>query len=174
MKKKYSLFLRGLAATPLIGLAGIYITHEDLRNHPAMLVKGFLRQFKIIFCGLRMANVYMNPWYNNLTQSEKHEKSAVILRKTFEKNAGSYIKLGQVIATLEILIPDEYCNEMSKLFNRAPTTKFKDVQKLLREELGDIDSIFEYIDPVPISSASLAQVHKAYLKGSRKLVALKV
>ena len=41
-----------------------------------------------------MANIYMNPWFNNLTYSEKHEKSAKILRRTFEKNAGSYIKLG--------------------------------------------------------------------------------
>ena len=59
-----------------------------------MIVKGFVRQVKIIFCGMRMANVYMNPWFYRLNQSEKHEKAAKILRRTFEKNAGSYIKLG--------------------------------------------------------------------------------
>lgn len=45
---------------------------------------------------------------------------------------------------------------MSKLFNRAPTTNFEDVMKLLRKELGNVEEIFDYIDPKPISSASLA------------------
>ena len=65
--KKSSFLLKGLAATSVIGLTGIYLTHKDLREHPTMLVKGFFRQIKIIYCGMRMANIYMNPWFNNLT-----------------------------------------------------------------------------------------------------------
>ena len=41
-----------------------------------------------------MVNVYYNPYFSNLSKSEKHRKSAIYLRKAFEKNAGTYIKLG--------------------------------------------------------------------------------
>ena len=41
-----------------------------------------------------MINVYYNPYFSNLNKSQKHKKSAILLRKTFEKNAGTYIKLG--------------------------------------------------------------------------------
>lgn len=42
-------------------------------------------------------------------------------------------------------------------------------------DLGlSLDEVFEYFDPVPIGVASLAQVHKAILKNTSEVVAVKV
>ena len=50
-----------------------------------------------------------------------------------------------------------------------------DVYKVLKEDLGkDPKEIFEDFDEKPLGTASLAQVHKAKLKESGEIVAIKV
>ncbi|KAG9149771.1 hypothetical protein Leryth_021854 [Lithospermum erythrorhizon] len=45
----------------------------------------------------------------------------------------------------------------------------------MRQELGKpIDTLFEFVDPTPIASASIAQVHGARVKGSQEDVVIKV
>ncbi|KAA3464604.1 putative aarF domain-containing protein kinase chloroplastic-like [Gossypium australe] len=106
--------------------------------------------------------------------------SPIYLRKLFERMGATYIKLGQItfcqfIASAPTLFPPEYVEEFQKCFDRAPAVPFEDIQAILREELGrPIDSIYEYIDPTPIASASIAQVHGARLKGSQDDVVIKV
>ncbi|XVF41244.1 hypothetical protein PTKIN_Ptkin01aG0265000 [Pterospermum kingtungense] len=101
--------------------------------------------------------------------------SPLYLRKLFERMGATYIKLGQFIASAPSLFPPEYVEEFQKCFDRAPPVPFEDIQKILREELGrPIDSVYEYIDPTPIASASIAQVHGARLRGSQDDVVIKV
>lgn len=65
----------------------------------------------------------------------------------------------QFIASAPSLFPPEYVEEFQKCFDRAPPVPFEDIQTILRQELGrPIDSVYEYIDPTPIASASIAQV----------------
>ena len=71
-----------------------------------------------------MAFIYQNI-FSSLTLEERHHKAAEILRKTFEKNAGTFIKLGQALACLELLIPEEYCEEMEKMFQSAPVSSIE-------------------------------------------------
>ncbi|GMI86157.1 hypothetical protein like AT5G05200 [Hibiscus trionum] len=101
--------------------------------------------------------------------------SPIYLRKLFERMGATYIKLGQFIASAPTLFPPEYVEEFQKCFDRAPVVPFEDIQSILRQELGrPIDSVYEYIDPTPIASASIAQVHGARLKGSQDDVVIKV
>lgn len=65
----------------------------------------------------------------------------------------------QFIASAPTLFPPEYVEEFQYCFDRAPTVPFQEIQAILREELGQpIDTIFEYVDPTPLASASIAQV----------------
>ena len=76
----------------------------------------------------------------------------------------TYIKLGQFIASAPTLFPPEYVQEFHNCFDRAPSVPFEEIQSILREELGrPLESVYEYVDPTPIASASIAQVYSSML-----------
>ncbi|KAJ8764083.1 hypothetical protein K2173_004984 [Erythroxylum novogranatense] len=109
------------------------------------------------------------------TQLQLGLLSPLYLRRLFERMGATYIKLGQFIASAPTLFPSEYVEEFQNCFDRAPAVPFQEIEAILREELGrPIDSVFEYVDPAPIASASIAQVHAARLKGSQEDVVIKV
>ena len=65
--------------------------------------------------------------------------------------------------------------EFQNCFDKAPPVPFEDIRKILQEELGrPIESVYEYVDPTPLASASIAQVHGARLRGSQEDVVIKV
>ncbi|PIA38530.1 hypothetical protein AQUCO_02700023v1 [Aquilegia coerulea] len=101
--------------------------------------------------------------------------SPLYLRKLFERMGATYIKLGQFIASAPTLFPPEYVLEFQRCFDNAPAVPFEEIQAILRQELGGpIDTVYEYVDPVPLASASIAQVHGARLRGSLDEVVIKV
>ncbi|NP_001358892.1 uncharacterized protein LOC100283906 [Zea mays] len=101
--------------------------------------------------------------------------SPLYLRRLFERMGATYIKLGQFVASAPTLFPAEYVEEFQKCFDQAPAVPYDVIESILREELQrPLDSVYEYIDPVPIASASIAQVHGARLKSSQKDVVIKV
>jgi ABC1 atypical kinase-like domain len=109
------------------------------------------------------------------SKSALHRKSAQRLLQLCRDNGGVYIKVGQHLANLDYLIPQEYITVLSSLFNEAPQSPFEDVAKVIQEDLGaQIDELFDHFDPVPIASASLAQVHVAYDKQTKQKLAVKV
>ncbi|KAK1627712.1 hypothetical protein QYE76_002027 [Lolium multiflorum] len=101
--------------------------------------------------------------------------SPLYLRRLFERMGATYIKLGQFIASAPTFFPPEYVEEFQNCFDRAPPVPYSEIESILLEELQrPLDSVYEYIDPVPIASASIAQVHGARLKNSQKDVVIKV
>ncbi|VAI86493.1 unnamed protein product [Triticum turgidum subsp. durum] len=101
--------------------------------------------------------------------------SPLYLRRLFERMGATYIKLGQFIASAPTSFPAEYVEEFQNCFDRAPPVPYSEIESILREELQrPLDSVYEYIDPVPIASASISQVHGARLKSSQKDVVIKV
>ncbi|XP_066157451.1 aarF domain-containing kinase 1-like isoform X1 [Euwallacea fornicatus] len=103
-----------------------------------------------------------------------HKRSAEKLLDLCCANRGVYIKVGQHIAALDYLLPQEYVQTMKVLHSQAPTTNVKDIYKVIKEDLKkDVSEIFQSIDPEPLGIASLAQVHKATLKDGTVL-AIKV
>ncbi|XP_068641975.1 uncharacterized aarF domain-containing protein kinase At5g05200, chloroplastic [Aristolochia californica] len=109
------------------------------------------------------------------TQMQLGLLSPLYLRRLFERMGATYIKLGQFIASAPTLFPPEYVQEFQNCFDRAPPVPFGEIEAILHQDLGrPLDAVYEYIDPVPVASASIAQVHGARLKGSRKDVVIKV
>ena len=98
-----------------------------------------------------------------------------MVRKTFEALGATYVKLGQFIASAPSVFPKEYVDEFQKCLDATEPTDFSVIKRTIEKDLGrSIDDVFATIDPVPLASASVAQVHRATLLKSDKQVVVKV
>ncbi len=87
-----------------------------------------------------------------------------LLRETFERLGTTYIKLGQFIASSPSVFPDAYVEEFQLCLDKTTPVPFSAMRRVLEKELGkSIDTVFADIDPVPLASASIAQVYAAKL-----------
>ena len=93
---------------------------------------------------------------------------------------GAAMKLGQVMSFLDVgLVPEEhreeFQRELAKLRDAAPTVSFKQMRRVIEEDLEDpIDEVFESFDEEPIAAASIGQVYRATLAEDGREVAVKV
>ncbi|MGB1221612.1 MAG: AarF/UbiB family protein, partial [Alcanivoracaceae bacterium] len=87
-----------------------------------------------------------------------------LLRETFEELGTTYIKLGQFIASSPSIFPDGYVEEFQKCLDRTPPLAFHYIRRTVEEELGQpMEALYSWVDPQPLASASIAQVHAARL-----------
>jgi ubiquinone biosynthesis protein len=94
-------------------------------------------------------------------------------RRLFEDLGGSFIKFGQMLALQPDIVSLEYCDELFNLLDRMPPFPYARVEAVFLEEFGRTPTeIFEEFDEEPIATASIGQVHVAYLNGRK--VAVKV
>ena len=94
-----------------------------------------------------------------------------LVRQTFERLGATYVKLGQFVASSPSLFPADYVNEFQHCLDKTKALPFKDIKKVLESELKQpLDSIFSFIDEVPLASASIAQVHAATLVTGESVV----
>ena len=97
----------------------------------------------------------------------------VRLRQFFESIGGSFLKLGQMVALQPDLIPVEFCDELLDLMDRIPPFDYKTAERIFYEETGkQLLEVFDRVDPKPLATASIGQVHVAFLKD--KKVAIKL
>ncbi len=83
----------------------------------------------------------------------------------------TFVKLGQILSTRRDLLPDELCNELQSLQNQVKSLPFDQIKKQIEQSLSlSIEELFESIDPQPLASASIAQVHIATMKGQEQVV----
>src|SRR5689334_13717274 len=95
------------------------------------------------------------------------------LRAALEELGGSFIKFGQMLALQPDILSLEYCNGLFDLLDRITPFDYADVEQIFLAEIGKRPvEIFDSFEPVPIATASIGQVHVAYLDGRK--VAVKV
>lgn len=93
------------------------------------------------------------------------------LRLAIEEAGPTFIKLGQILASRDDVIPKEFCDELSHLRNQVKPMDYDKVLEILdREYGGKTNEIFSDIEKKPIGSASIAEVHKALLKDGTEVV----
>ncbi|GFR47223.1 hypothetical protein Agub_g8906 [Astrephomene gubernaculifera] len=90
----------------------------------------------------------------------------------------AFIKWGQWAATRVDLFPDDFCEALSQLHDRAPTHSFAFTRRQIERSFGvPLETMFESLDPRPVASGSIAQVHRALMRcsdGTPVMAAVKV
>jgi ubiquinone biosynthesis protein len=96
------------------------------------------------------------------------------LRLVCEDLGPTFVKLGQLLSTRPDLLPESYTLELAALRDDVRPFPFDQVETILREEYRrPVAEVFAAIDPTPVASASISQVHRAVL-GDGRTVALKI
>jgi len=93
------------------------------------------------------------------------------LRRRLEMMGATYIKLGQILSLREDLLPVEITEELKNLLDRLPVVPFERYLELVSTSLGrPASDIFASIDPRPLGSASIAQIHRAVTREGDEVV----
>src|SRR5437588_11446407 len=97
--------------------------------------------------------------------------SARRFRETLAELGPTFIKLGQILSSRPDILPPDFITELSHLQDRAPPLPVETVLRLIEQGLGrPSNELFAVIDPVPLASASIAQVHRARLPSGDNVV----
>lgn len=109
------------------------------------------------------------------TWKELLKDQSRILSKELGQLKGSLMKAGQMLSMYgEHFLPPE-ANEMLKsLQAESPSLEWKVIEKELKKYLSEELLSELEIDPEPIGSASLGQVHRAQIKATGEFIALKI
>ncbi|KAL6174997.1 hypothetical protein ACLB2K_051640 [Fragaria x ananassa] len=104
----------------------------------------------------------------------QHEVAAEKIYAMCSDMGGLFLKVAQIVGKPD-LAPVAWVKRLVTLCDHAPATPFDAVQLMLETELGrSIGEVFERFDVEPIGSASIAQVHRARLRGDKSDIVVKV
>jgi predicted unusual protein kinase regulating ubiquinone biosynthesis (AarF/ABC1/UbiB family) len=106
-------------------------------------------------------------WLRRFVAGERGHAPELV-RAAFEDLGPTYIKLGQIIASSHGLFPAAYCSEFQKCLDRVRPFPFAEVERIVAAEVGR--QHYRELDPTPLASASIAQVHAARLLDGSEVV----
>lgn len=130
--------------------------------------------------GTRAANVTRGEEASEEAMSRRQLETAKQIVAVLGTMKGAAMKLGQVMSFLDMgIVPEEHREEfqleLAKLRDAAPTVSFKQMKRVIEEDLEEpISKIFASFDEEPIAAASIGQVYRATLKDGGREVAVKV
>lgn len=104
------------------------------------------------------------------------KNNGIVIKSFSEKMGIVYIKLAQVLATQNFghLFTEEDRQMLSSICDNCNPIGYEEIEEILKKEYGpDFESRFRFIDPKPVGSASVSQVHRAVLKTGEE-VAIKI
>ena len=93
--------------------------------------------------------------------------SAKKLKETTINLGASFIKLAQVLATRADFFSKEYLEELKELHDQLPSMSKDEYEKVFNKAFKN--NPFSSFQNTPIASASIGQVHIAYLKSGEKV-----
>jgi predicted unusual protein kinase regulating ubiquinone biosynthesis (AarF/ABC1/UbiB family) len=130
--------------------------------------------------GTRAANLTRGEQASQEALARRQVETAKQIVSVLGTMKGAAMKLGQVMSFLDVGLVDEeyreeFQRELAKLRDAAPTVSFKQMRKVIEDDLEErIPAVFESFDEQPIAAASIGQVYRARLREDGREVAVKV
>ncbi len=121
---------------------------------------------------VRAAASDYGPFRGRRTRAERDADAGRRIAAALGSLRGIYTKLGHHLATRVDALSDEFRAPLDALGDAAPAVPFATIRAQLARALGSSER-FAWIDPVPLGTASIAQVHRARLRDGSQ-VAVKV
>ncbi|MCK5543062.1 MAG: AarF/ABC1/UbiB kinase family protein [Desulfobacterales bacterium] len=145
-------------------------------NSRFRLLKAYRTTLRIFisFGWIQLMGHFLGTQWKTEKMDSANIRNAQRLKETILELKGLFIKVGQLISIMSNFLPENFRHELEGMQDKIPPRPYKEISARIQAELGDSpETLFKSFNKKPIASASLAQVHEAYLSdGSR--VAVKV
>lgn len=83
----------------------------------------------------------------------------------------TYVKLGQLASTRPDLLPAKLITALETLQDRVPPVPFEEIEQTLDRAWGrPYADVLEVLEPEPLASASVGQVHRGVMRDGRRVV----
>lgn len=138
-------------------LFGALVAHVREGQH--LNLKRRRRGLRLFFWLERLLAALVRPF---LDKAIVERPFPVQLRRRLEILGPTYIKLGQVLALRQDILPASITDELKNLLDRLPVVPFDRYLRLIEEDVQrPVSEMYSWIDPIPTGSASIAQIHRA-------------
>ncbi|MGE6327306.1 ABC1 kinase family protein [Psychrobacter pacificensis] len=126
------------------------------------------------WAGNSVSGMFLNKEARTARNQAFMEAQASYLASELGKLKGSVVKIGQMLAIYgEHILPPEITRALQTLNDDTATLTWPTIEQTLRQLLGEKLNELD-VDPVPIGTASLAQVHRATVLATGEQVVLKI
>jgi predicted unusual protein kinase regulating ubiquinone biosynthesis (AarF/ABC1/UbiB family) len=130
--------------------------------------------------GTRAANVTRGEEAAEEALARRQLETAKQIVAVLGTMKGAAMKLGQVMSFLDVGLVseehrEEFQRELAKLRDAAPTVSFKQMRRVIEEDLDEpLGRVFSSFEEEPVAAASIGQVYRATLAEDGREVAVKV
>jgi len=151
------------------------VSDGDVALSPMRFVSfegNWVRSLGCLFSWFRLLVYFtLKLLFDTLLGRDNPEGRALHLRQAFERNGGTFIKLGLHLSIRFDLMPWTYCNELSRMYDRMePFPLGKAIATIERSTGKPLTATFSSFDPQPITSTSVACVYQAQLLSGEKVI----
>ena len=113
--------------------------------------------------------------WQKVTRRSNPDARALRVRAFMEDNGGLWVKAGQLLSLRTDLFSPAMIDQLSQLAYRANGFPPEIARQVVEESIGaPIESVFSFYEEMPFAAASISQVHRARMRRTGEVVAIKV
>ena len=147
---------------------------NSLQQKLRLFARALIICLLLVETALRFGVSYLGMRITGRSLADRQALFAESVLSLFRRLGATFIKVGQIMSTRPDLLPPHVIAALSRLQDDVGPFPYSQVERTIHEDFGQpVSTLFREFSPVPIASASVAQVHRARLADGQ-VVAVKV